>query len=568
MGFSRRGGERKVKKIFKKIVAALGVFAMLLGMSGPLLLAKPVNVSASTTWNVGDVFAAVGGGLYKVYDNNGVFKETINNGLGGTFTTGCAFNTTLDKLYTTDFSQTKVAVFDDASPHAVSAVVDTALQSPGGHSESVVFAANGDYYVGHPDGNDDILKYDSTNTFLAAFDVPVESRGSDWVDLASDQQTMFYTSEGRRVLRYDVAANAPLADFGPGLPGAGIAFALRLLPPGDGSGGLLVADNVNVKQLDGAGNVVSTYDVTGVDGWFALNLDPDGVHFWAGSFNNGTFYKFLIQAVPGNYVDTQVTTVNTGSNAFFGLCLKGEPTAAQAQITLDPPSAVNAAGTNHTVTATVMQGGNPVPNTLISFSVTVGPNVGQVSDPGECSVDPNCMTDAAGQTSWTYTSNGVVGTDTIKACFTDEQGNQHCAEATKEWVDKTPPRVACVETVNPHGKTVPPAGKTTLPGAQGGQNEDGFYELLAKDNLPGLVHIFVTDATGAGPFGAFLSGDKVKITEAPGAVPSSKPMGSSNGQAGAIVAHITLNSDALVFAVDAAGNQSAPITCFVPPPPK
>ncbi len=30
----------------------------------------------------------------------------------------------------------------------------------------------------------------------------------------------------------------------------------------------------------------ATYDVTGEDGWFSLNLDPDGVHFWAGSRDN------------------------------------------------------------------------------------------------------------------------------------------------------------------------------------------------------------------------------------------------------------------------------------------
>lgn len=132
--------------------------------------------------------------------------------------------------------------------------------------------------------------------------------------------------------------------------------------------------------------------------------------------------------------------------------------------------------------------------------------------------------------------------------------------------DETPPKVDCKETVNPHGKNVPPAGKTTLPGPKGGQNEDGFYELFAEDES-GNVEIFVTDSFGSGPFGPFMSGDKVKITEAPGAVPNSKPMGSNNGQAGAIVAHITLKSDAIVVAVDAAGNK-AQVACLVPPLPK
>lgn len=126
----------------------------------------------------------------------------------------------------------------------------------------------------------------------------------------------------------------------------------------------------------------------------------------------------------------------------------------------------------------------------------------------------------------------------------------------------------CVETVNPHGKKVPPAGSTTLPGPKGGQNEDGFYELSLEGKFPVDSMLWVTDAFGSGPFGPFSPGNKVKITEAPGATPSSKKMGSTTGQAGAVVAHITLKGDALVFAVDPAGNRSDPIACLVPPPPK
>ncbi len=48
--------------------------------------------------------------------------------------------------------------------------------------------------------------------------------------------------------------------------------------------------------------------------------------------------------------------------------------------------------------------------------------------------------------------------------------------------DETPPKIGCIETVNPHGKNIPPAGSTTLPGSKGGQNEDGFYELIGKDD--------------------------------------------------------------------------------------
>ena len=103
------------------------------------------------------------------------------------------------------------------------------------------------------------------------------------------------------------------------------------------------------------------------------------------------------------------------------------------QITLDPKEDSNPSGSDHTVTATITQGGNPLQGVLVSFTVVSGPNTGKVSDPGECSVDLNCNTDANGQTSWTYTSNGTVGTDVIEACFTDDAGDIHCTRAEKDW---------------------------------------------------------------------------------------------------------------------------------------
>ena len=54
----------------------------------------------------------------------------------------------------------------------------------------------------------------------------------------------------------------------------------------------------------------------------------------------------------------------------------------------------------------------------------------------------------------------------------------------------------------------------------------------------------------------------MKITESDDEGPLSKSM------AGVVVAHLILRGDALVYAVDASGNQSDPITCLVPPPPK
>lgn len=128
-----------------------------------------------------------------------------------------------------------------------------------------------------------------------------------------------------------------------------------------------------------------------------------------------------------------------------------------------------------------------------------------------------------------------------------------------------PPVAGCVESVNPAGKTIPPAGSTTLPGPKGGKNDDGFYELLGQDEEDGTADVFVSNASGSATFGPFADGSVVKITEAPGATPSSKPMGGPNS---AVAAHIKLDSDAFVVAVDSFGDFSPVVSCLVPPPPK
>jgi hypothetical protein len=123
-----------------------------------------------------------------------------------------------------------------------------------------------------------------------------------------------------------------------------------------------------------------------------------------------------------------------------------------------------------------------------------------------------------------------------------------------------PPAAACVESVNPSGKMTPPAGTGTPPG----QNQDGFYQLVGEDAEDGTAPVFVTNASGSATFGPFSSGSVVKITEAPGATPTAKSLGGPNS---AVAAHITLDSDAFVFAVDSFGEESPVVSCLVPPPP-
>jgi hypothetical protein len=161
----------------------------------------------------------------------------------------------------------------------------------------------------------------------------------------------------------------------------------------------------------------------------------------------------------------------------------------------------------------------------------------------------------------------VVGpANTISVTMSVTEPGDWIRVVTK-WVDTVPPGSSCVETENPHGKNVP---KAPAQGGQG-QNQDGFYELLGRDNEPG-VEVFVMDIETGTVFGPYVPGTKIKYMEANGAIPSATPMGGNNGngngQANDVDWQIKGQGDAAVFAVDAAGNRSTRAACLVPNPPK
>ena len=120
-------------------------------------------------------------------------------------------------------------------------------------------------------------------------------------------------------------------DFATGLPGPN-TFALRLLPPGDGTGGLLVAtSNAGIQRLDGSGHIVQSYNAPGETGWFALNLDPNGTSFWSGSSASNNFYRFNMAS---GAKELGPVNIGSGGGQLLGICLKGERTAAIPQTTL------------------------------------------------------------------------------------------------------------------------------------------------------------------------------------------------------------------------------------------
>jgi hypothetical protein len=240
------------------------------------------TTSTSTKFRSGDVFVSFSDGKVREYAPDGTLVRTLDTG-SPFFVTGGAFASD-GTFYVTEFGSEAVAKFAPSG-----ALLGTFGSGYNLSPESIVFDTSGNAYVGQADGTKQVLKFDSAGNSLGSFAPTPEDRGTDWIDLAADQCTLYYTSEGTSIKRFDVCTNTQLADFATNLTGA-TAFALRLLPDGT----VLVADSNFILHLNTAGQVVQTYSAPGGGFWFGVSLDPNGTSFWAENTGTSQVVKFNI----------------------------------------------------------------------------------------------------------------------------------------------------------------------------------------------------------------------------------------------------------------------------------
>jgi hypothetical protein len=209
------------------------------------------------------------------------------------------------------------------------------------------------------------------------------------------------------------------------------------------------------------------------------------------------------------------------------------------------------------VTATLLGPAGSVSSFHVSFAVT-GKNAGAI---GACA-PVSCNTNASGVVTFTYSvpvAPSSLGTDTITASVTldNPTGATDTESVVKNWVDTTPPVASCTPTTNPSGNNVPSAGNNPA----SGQNPDGFYLLSASDAVDPNPQIRVHDTGSSFVAGPYHDGTKIKLVQAPGGTPGTKP------GPGVIDWKITLEGDASVTATDSSGNTTT-VSCKVSPPPK
>ena len=249
------------------LLASLGLF---------FLLTAPVT--AANGISPGNILVAVANGTVEVRGSDGSLQSIISGPFTGE-AKGLAIDSNGNLLVSYDWpadhsNGNTVGIYNPDGTFAGTFGSGYNCEPLG-----VVVDAAGNVYVSERQCLGRILQFDHTGNLLQTFYVNADYVGAWWMDLAPDRCTMYYTSDGQNVQRYNICTNTQLPNFNNAPltdnPYAG-ALGLRILP--DSS--VLVADHYNIHRLDSNGNVVGAY--SGFDnGLAAIALDPDGRTFWA-----------------------------------------------------------------------------------------------------------------------------------------------------------------------------------------------------------------------------------------------------------------------------------------------
>jgi outer membrane protein assembly factor BamB len=271
---------------------------VLLLIGGFVLLPAPRADADHGTFARGDLFLSLATGQVEWRHPDGTLNRVLTGVMPGR-AGGMAFDAA-GNLYVTHFCEGAPYVYACVTGNSVE-VFDPAgtLLGSFGHGYwcnpySIRFDGAGNAYVGQLDCSGDILKFDPSGTLVAAYDVATEPdadwQGSAWIDLAANGCTVFYTSGGRNVKRFDVCQNVQLTDFNRDVLPNPRAKVLRVLP----DGGILFTNVSIIVRLDRSGRIVRTYDPPGEpDAWAWLDLVGDGT-FWVSNYESSNVYRIDI----------------------------------------------------------------------------------------------------------------------------------------------------------------------------------------------------------------------------------------------------------------------------------
>jgi hypothetical protein len=246
----------------------------------------PPPPPSGTTFAPGDVLVSIETGPVQWRHPNGTLQKVLTPGVAGTgegmdfdpagnlyvsrwcSDNSCLNGNTVEKFDSSGQSLGRFGSGYDCAPH------------------TIVFDAGGIAYVGQAACTNDVLKF-VPGQAPVAFNTATENYGTFWMDLAPDSCTLFYTSWGPNVKRFDVCAGRQLSNFNTAALPGGEAQDLKVLP----DGGVLVSSGEVIARLDRNGALIRTYGAPENALWAGLDLVGDGT-FWVANYYTSNVYRF------------------------------------------------------------------------------------------------------------------------------------------------------------------------------------------------------------------------------------------------------------------------------------
>lgn len=271
----------------RTLAGLAAVFTSMVALGEADRVSAQLGGPIAVTFQSGDILVSLESGPVQWHAPDGALRRTLLTMEGGTGE-GMAFDAA-GTLYVTRWCT------DPACAASNTVEKYTTMGLPAGRFGSdyscaphaIVFDALGSAYVGLAGCTGAIVKV-TPGQPQASFPVEPDHQGAFWIDLAPGGCTVFYTSYGPNVKRYDVCGGGQLPNFNRApLPG-GATQDVRVLP----DGGVIVSSGQVIARLDAAGNLVQTYSIPGEPSlWSGLELLGDGT-FWAGNYETSNVYRF------------------------------------------------------------------------------------------------------------------------------------------------------------------------------------------------------------------------------------------------------------------------------------
>ena len=296
------------------MISKTGLLTTVLMIAAVLLLSQPATALRHLTFQRGDLFISLEPGPVQWRRPDGRLRQVLPQRIPGTgegmgfdpqgnlyvtrwcVDSTCSTGNTVEKYNALGLSLGAVGSGYNCNPHAI------------------LFVPSGTAYIGQAGCNRSILKLPAGSAVPVEYGVAEDLQGVFWIDLAADGCTIFYTSFGPNVKRFDTCSNVQLSDFNAApLPG-GFAQDLRVLP----DGGILVSSGEVIVRLDVHGRVAQTYRGPAESTlWAGLDLGERGT-FWAANYYSSKVSKFDLAT------GAIVRTFNTGSpaNTVVGVRIK------------------------------------------------------------------------------------------------------------------------------------------------------------------------------------------------------------------------------------------------------